>query len=267
MDTATAAAIQKRKVQQWGTLVCLCMLCFLVSLELAVMGTALPTIISEIGGGVEYIWVATASSVASLAVQPLIPQLAKLFSRRITLVCSVMAFALGCGIAGSAHSPGVLIAGRTLQGVGSGGMNVMLDLVWCDVALLPALQRSSVPMIISTSVATTLGPLLGGTLSHYQWRSVFYTNVPLCGLVVAGLLLFTQGSNGAADEEELSFINKLRNLHILDTLIIAPSLVAVLLGLVHDTTRMPRGSWRSLLPIVLGILGWIGFHTRQLFVA
>lgn len=67
----------------------------------------------------------------------------------------------------------MLIAGRTIQGIGGGGINVMIDMIVSD--LVPLRERGKfMGMIFAVfAVGTSLGPFVGGaTVQHSSWRWV-----------------------------------------------------------------------------------------------
>ena len=84
-------------------------------------------------------------------------------------------FLLGSGISGGANSATMLIAGRTIQGIGGGGVNVMIDIIVSD--LLPLRERGKYMGIIFAVFATgsSIGPVLGGVIvQRTSWRWVFW---------------------------------------------------------------------------------------------
>lgn len=123
----------------WGTFVALCVLSFISALDVAIITTALPTITKDIGGETEYVWIANSFVLAASVPQPLVGQFSNIFGRRIPLIVSTVLFAVGSGIAGGASNPSILISGRSIQGVGAGGIYVLIDIVCCD--LVPLRER------------------------------------------------------------------------------------------------------------------------------
>lgn len=90
-----------------------CVSLFLSALELTSVSTALPTIVSELGGE-NFIWVGSAYSIASSASMPALGGLANIFGRRKVMLSSIMFFAAGSATAGAARSMNILIAGRSM---------------------------------------------------------------------------------------------------------------------------------------------------------
>ena len=102
-------------------LLSLCLSLFLSALEFTAVATALPTIIAALHGNT-FVWVGSAYGLASTAIIPLTGGMAQLFGRGPAVIPSIGMFALGSAICGAAHDLPMLIAGRTVQGLGSGGI-------------------------------------------------------------------------------------------------------------------------------------------------
>lgn len=245
----------------WGIFAALCILSFISALDVAIITTALPKITADIGGSTQYVWIANSFVVASSVLQPLVGQLANIFGRKSPLIVCVALFALGSGVAGGANNPGMLIAGRTVQGVGAGGIYVLLDIVCCD--LVPLRERGKYVGLMNSwaGIAAGIGPVLGGALADSNWRWIFYLNIPICGLALGVILLFMRLKTGAQDKS----ISKFRQIDYLGNLIFIPSMIALLYGLVMGGIEHPWSSWRIILPLVIGVVGWISFHIQQLY--
>ena len=93
----------------------------------------------------------------------------------------VALFTLGSGICGGATNGAMLIAGRAIQGMGSGGINMIVDVIISD--LVPLRERGNYMACVLTVyfVGTALGPWVGGAIvdSTTSWRWVFYINLPV----------------------------------------------------------------------------------------
>lgn len=105
--------------------------------------------------------------------QPLIGQLANLFGRRYIALCVVALYTLGSGIAGGANHGAMLIAGRAVQGVGSGGMTAIISIIISD--LVPVRQRGNYQAILAMTygIGMAIGPIVGGAIvQNTTWRWV-----------------------------------------------------------------------------------------------
>lgn len=228
----------------------------LSALDVSVISTALPTIVHDLGsGGPAFAWVANAYFLTSTAFQPLFGQIANIFGRRILTLISVLLFAIGSAVSGSANSMGVLIFGRAIQGIGGGGVNVMIQVVVGD--LVPLRDRSKfMGIVFSTfTIALTIGPVVGGALAeHASWRWIFYLNLPVAGVAFVLLSLFLR-----LEHQKDSASNMLRRIDFLGNAILIPSVISVLLALTWAGTEESWSSWRTILPLVLGVAGLIGF--------
>lgn len=96
----------------------LCLISFVSALDATIIGTALPTITRDIGGESQYAWIANCFIITSTAPQPLFAQISNIFGRRNPMLVALTIFGLGSGIAGGAANVAMLIAGRSIQGIG-----------------------------------------------------------------------------------------------------------------------------------------------------
>ena len=157
----------------------------LSALDQTIVSTALPTIVSDLGGGTHLSWVVTAYLLAETIMTVLIGKFGDLFGRKITFIVSVSLFIVGSFFAGWSNSIEMLIAFRALQGLGGGGLMVTATAIIADV--VPLRERGKFQGIIGAvfGVSTVAGPLLGGLfVDHVGWRWTFYVNIPLGILVL-----------------------------------------------------------------------------------
>ncbi|KWF32968.1 disulfide bond formation protein DsbA [Burkholderia diffusa] len=153
----------------------------LVGLDQTVVGTALPTIVSQLKGFELYAWVATSYLLTSVITVPIFGRLGDYYGRKPFVVASIVVFTGASVLCGMANDMLWLVFARGLQGVG-GGM-----LIGTALACIPDLFPDSVvrlrwQALISAAfgIANAIGPSLGGVMTqYYGWRSVFYVNVPV----------------------------------------------------------------------------------------
>ena len=163
---------------------------FLASMESTVVATAMPTIVSELGGLEHYSWVFSAYMLASTTTVPLYGKLSDLYGRRKLYVFAMVLFLAGSILCGRAVTMTELILARGLQGVGAGGIMPLAFILIGEMFTLE--QRAKMQGLFSGvwGVSSIAGPLLGGFLvDQFSWRWVFYINVPF-GLLAASLVGF-----------------------------------------------------------------------------
>lgn len=243
----------------WIIISVLCMCVLVSSLDSLIITTALPRIADSINGRSQYVWIANSFVLASTVVQPAYAQLSNIFGRRNPMLTALALFCLGSGIAGGAKNVAMLIAGRTVQGLGSAGIFVLTELIVCD--MVPLRERAKYMGIVlsSGSIGTTVGPIVGGALAEADWRWCFYFNIILCFPALVAMAIFLRLKR----EREPNWKSALARVDFVGALIFIPSTLSLLLGLVMGGVVHLWSSWRTIVPIVLGILGVAVFLVHQ----
>jgi EmrB/QacA subfamily drug resistance transporter len=153
---------------------------FLAALDQSIVGTALPRIVSDLGGLEHLSWVVTAYLLTSTASTPLWGKISDLRGRRPMFQLAIIIFLLGSLIAGSAQSMEMLIGGRAVQGLGGGGLMALALAIIGDI--IPPRERGKYQGMFGAvfGVSSVAGPLLGGFFTDGPgWRWIFWLNIPI----------------------------------------------------------------------------------------
>ncbi|HEY5786521.1 MAG TPA: MDR family MFS transporter, partial [Microlunatus sp.] len=171
----------------------------LAELDQSMVAAALPTMVAELDGVGDLMWVNTAYLLAATGVLPLYGALGDRWGRRPVILTALGLIMVGSLVGALTSGMSVLILARVIQGLGAGGMLVLVQAAVADV--LPVRDRAPVMSLIGAvfGVAAIGGPLLGGWLAEGPgWRWTFWINLPVGGVaLVAGWWLLPRRPAGA----------------------------------------------------------------------
>ncbi|MFD3442167.1 MDR family MFS transporter [Streptomyces sp. NPDC058685] len=158
----------------------------LAMLDNMIVGTAMPTIVGDLGGLEHLSWVVTAYTLATAASTPIWGKLGDLYGRKSIFLLAIVIFLIGSVLSGMAQDMGQLIGFRAVQGLGAGGLMVGVMAIIGD--LVPPRERGKYQGMMAGVMAVAMigGPLVGGTITdHLGWRWSFYINLPLGAVALA----------------------------------------------------------------------------------
>lgn len=251
----SAAAADAQETVQAGVVVSIGALLLgmlLAALDQTIVSTALPTIVSDLGGLEHLSWVVTAYLLASTAATPLWGKLGDQYGRKKLFQTAIVIFLIGSALCGMAQNMGELIGFRALQGLGGGGLMVLSMAIVGDI--VSPRDRGKYQGLFGAVFGATsvLGPLLGGIFTEQlSWRWVFYINLPV-GVVALVVIAAVLHIPGKAAKHVIDYLGTL--------LIAAVATCLVLVASLGGTTW----SWSS--PQVIGLAS-LGVVLAGVFVA
>jgi len=231
----------------------------LAALDSTIVATALPTIVGDLGGLDKLAWVVSAFLLAQTVVTPLYGKLGDQLGRKRVLQSAVVLFLIGSALCGLARSMTELIAFRAVQGLGAGGLIVLVQASVGDV--VPPRERGRYQGLFGAvfGFASVMGPLLGGLIvDHLSWQWIFYVNIPL-GLAALVVLSATLPEVKTRSRPAIDYLGA----GVLASALSALVLVASLGG-----TTWPWGSGRTVVVagvgvILLGVFIVVERHARE----
>ena len=158
----------------------------LAALDQNIVATALPRIVSDLGGLSHLSWVVTGFALASTASTPLYGKLSDLHGRKPAFLVSISVFLAGSALCGLARSMTALIAFRAVQGLGAGGLFTLAQTTVGDLVSPRERGRYQGLFAGMFAIGSVAGPLLGGFITDaFSWPWIFYVNLPVGGAALA----------------------------------------------------------------------------------
>ncbi|MGW5093147.1 DHA2 family efflux MFS transporter permease subunit [Streptomyces nodosus] len=222
----------------------------LAALDQTIVSTALPTIVSDLGGLEHLSWVVTAYLLASTAATPLWGKLGDQYGRKKLFQAAIVLFLIGSALCGMSQNMLELIAFRALQGLGGGGLIVLSMAIVGDI--VPPRERGRYQGLFGAVFGTTsvLGPLLGGLFTqHLSWRWVFYINLPV-GMVALAVIATVLRIPRKSERHVIDYIG---------TVLIASVATCLVLVASLGGTSWGWGSPRTIGLVVVGLVLLLAF--------
>lgn len=244
--------------------IALCTVALAIAFDATSLSVALPTISSAIGGtALQAFWSGTSFLLASTVLQPTVASLSNIFGRKYLIYVTSALFAAGSLVAALANNFTVILVGRTIQGVGGGGLLALTEVVVTD--LVPLAFRGQWFSLLSAmwSIGTVTGPLIGaGFAENISWRWIFYINLPVIGLGIIFVILFLHQAKIPGH-----ILEKLGRFDWFGSFLFTASSTAFLFGLTTGGVMYEWDSWRVLLPLLIGVAGIVVFGWYEVRIA
>ncbi|KAJ5222929.1 uncharacterized protein N7469_009169 [Penicillium citrinum] len=191
----------------------------------------------------------------SVALPPSFASFSNIFGRRPAVLAAVLFFCVGAIVSAVANNFMQMLVGRSIQGVGGGGIIALSEVIITD--LVPLRYRGQYFGIFSAmwSIGSVTGPILGGGFAqNVTWRWIFYINFPFIGVGTIFVILFLTLRLAPSSLSE-----KLRRIDYGGTILFVGSLSSFLIPLTWGGVSYAWDSWRTLVPLLIGVSGLIAF--------
>ena len=205
LDLSLSATLPRRQVVL--TMAGVMLAIFLASLDQTIVSTAMPRIITDLGGLDRFTWVVTAYLVASTTAVPIVGKLSDIYGRKSFYIAGIAVFLTGSVLAGQSQTMNQLIAFRAVQGLGGG---VMMAIALVSIAdLFPPSERGKYQGIVAAvfGLSSIIGPTLGGFITDaLSWHWIFYVNLPIGVPIIAVFIRWFPNVKPARSERHIDFI-------------------------------------------------------------
>ncbi|TVY47129.1 MFS-type transporter [Lachnellula cervina] len=239
-------------------MISLCSSVFLAALDTTIVTTALPTISEYFHSNAGYTWIGSAYLLANAASTPSWGKISDIWGRKPILLVAAGIFFIGSVLCATSINIGMLIASRAIQGIGGGGLIVLVNICISDLFSMRNRGKYFGLVGMTWAFASAVGPILGGVFTEkVSWRWCFYINqlVPITGTVFILLCIFLR-----LDNPKTPVWDGLKAVDWLGSLAIVGGTLMLLLGLEFGGVSFP---WDSATVICLIIFG---VFTASLFV-
>lgn len=168
----------------------------MASMDNTIVVTAMGTIVGDLGGLDNFVWVVSAYMVAEMAGMPIFGKLSDMYGRKRFFILGLIFFMIGSALCGTAGNITQLSIYRAIQGVGGGALVPIAFTIVFDI--FPPENRGKMGGLFGAvfGLSSIFGPLLGAYITdHITWHWVFYINLPLGILSLIFVTLFYKESS------------------------------------------------------------------------
>ncbi|KAH7628156.1 major facilitator superfamily domain-containing protein [Sordaria sp. MPI-SDFR-AT-0083] len=256
--------------QELAVMITMAVISLMVALDATILVSVLPTLAEDFGGtSTDAFWAGTSYLLTCAVCQPFIAALSDIFGRKEMLFASVLLFTLGTALcAPIAKGFAVFFAGRSVQGIGGGGIITMGQVIFADIVPLRQRPKYFAIVLAAWALGSVLGPLIGGLfVEHAIWRWCFYLNFPFCAM---GLLLVPAFVKLTTKKTSLG--SKLTRVDWLGGFLFIGGLTSFLVGMSWAGIQFEWRSVQTIVPMtvggvsVLASIVWERYGAREPFL-
>lgn len=191
--------------------------------------------------------------------QPLYTSASDVLGRKPLLYAAFVLFFLGSIVFGVAQNMSVVILGRVIQGLGGGGLDVLNEVIICDLTTLKERPFWLGLLAIPMAAGVIVGPVLGAVFSEYaDWRWIGWINLPLVAISAGCAVFFMK-----LKPMEGSFSSRLVRLDWLGMALFVTGCTIFSLPLSWAGSLYAWSSWKTILPLVIGVAVLVVFGVYE----
>lgn len=239
--------------------VSICIITLAAALDATSLSIALPIITVKLkGSAIEAFWSGTSFLVTSAVFQPVIAGLSHVFGRKQLVLASALFFAVGSIVAAVSKNFTYMLVGRSIQGVGGGGILTLGEILVTD--LVPLAERGAWFGYLGSmwAIGSVAGPLMGGAFAqNVSWRWIFWINIPIIGTGTVAIFFFL-----TLDLIPGQLVAKVKRFDWIGSVLFIASTVSLLIPMTWGGVQYSWKSWRTLVPLCIGVAGLVfsGFY-------
>lgn len=255
----------KPNLQEWLIMASISTAAFVVALDASILVCVLPTLATALNGDAnETFWAGTSYLLANAALQPTLAALSDIFGRREVLIPCLILFIVGSAVCATADTVATLLAGRVIKGCGGAGVQTLSQLIYADIVPLRLRPKYFITMLLAWAIGIMIGPVVGALLTeHVSWRWCFYINLPICGVALVIAFFCVK----LVPPERKGLLEKMRMMDWVGSFFFTAFLTVFLVAVTNGGVGHPWSSWRTIVPLVIGITGLIVTITYEHFYA
>ena len=203
------SAAARPAINPWVIALTVTLATFMELLDTSIANVSLPYIAGGLGRSFDEVtWILTTYLVANAVVLPMSAWLSRVFGRKNYYMACVALFTVTSFFCGIAPTLGVMLMARVLQGIGGGGLAPVEQAILVDT--FPPAKRASAFALYTIAIVTApaIGPVLGGWITdNYNWRWVFFINIPVGILSLLLTNRFVHDPESFAEERKSVRVN------------------------------------------------------------
>jgi len=210
---------------------------FLIAIDSTILATAVPTIVSDLGGFAQFPWLFSVYLLAQAASVPVYAKLCDTVGRKPVMIVGIGLFLVGSIACAVAWNMTALIVFRAVQGLGAGAITPTSMTIAGDIYTVRERAQAQAYLSSVWAISSVAGPTLGGLFAQFvSWRWIFWVNVPLCVLALFMLLR----------NYRESFQRHSRRIDVGGAVLLTTALVLLVLGALEGGQGWAWDSWQSI---------------------